>query len=140
MRTASMLFVLLLVNAVNAQVWENEEQEERAGEEAPQSHWDVVPEWVRLLYTEDPEPQQVIGAFESYYRMHPFERNSDTRRYERWLREVNHSVEPRDPVARGEYRHGLGAYVQASRDLADRAVNWTCIGPFDYDNTSAAKS
>ena len=135
-----MLFVLLLVNAVNAQVWENEEQEERAGEEAPQSHWDVVPEWVRLLYTEDPEPQQVIGAFESYYRMHPFERNSDTRRYERWLREVNHSVEPRDPEARGEYRHGLGAYVQASRDLADRAVNWTCIGPFDYDNTSAAKS
>ncbi|MBK8340918.1 MAG: choice-of-anchor J domain-containing protein [Flavobacteriales bacterium] len=138
MRTVALFALLTLMLGVQAQ---EAEEEQRGGAEAPHSASSEVPEWVRLMNSEDPDVLRVIGAYEAYYREHRFEKNSDTQNYKRFVREAIHDPEPRDPVARDDYRQGLRDYMDASEQLlAERSVNWTCIGPFDYDNTAAAKS
>ena len=117
------------------------QQQERTGPGGPIASWAEVPEWVRLMYSEHLEVLRVIGAYEAYYRTHPFVKNSDTQHYKRWLHELSQSVEPMDPAGRDAYRQGLRDYVDASAALlAERSANWTCIGPFDYDHNAAAKS
>lgn len=134
-----LILAALTFMTVSAKAQEDEEEELR-GEEAPQSEWSQVPDWVQWMYSGHHDMMTVVGAYEAYYRTHPFEKNSDTRYYERWVREMSRKLEPTDPLRRAAYDDGLRDYVHASSDVADRSVNWTCIGPFDHDNTSAAKS
>jgi hypothetical protein len=146
LRTAFILASLTFISlGAYAQESEEEEAEEReaarAGTGGSMSGWAEVPEWVRLMNSEHPDVLKVMGAYEAYYRTHPFEKNIDTKRYKRFVHDAVHDPQPRDPEGREEYRHDLQHYVNASHDLlAERSVNWTCIGPFDYDNTAASKS
>ena len=143
MLRTTLILASLTFMTVGAQAQEAEEEQEmeRSGSGAATSTWSEVPEWVRLMNSEDPDVLRVIGAYEAYYREHRFEKNSDTQNYKRFVREAIHDPEPRDPQAREDYRQGLRDYMDASEQLlAERSVNWTCIGPFDYDNTAAAKS
>lgn len=144
LRTAFLLASLTLITlGTRAQESEEEEADEREAARAGGAirDWDEDPEWVRMMYNEHPDLLRLTGAYEAYYRAHPFRQNSDTKKFKRLLYDAVHDPEPSDPEGREDYRHALPDYVHASHELlAERSVNWTCIGPFDYDNTAASKS
>ena len=101
----------------------------------------ALPQWVQLMYAPDPDPGAVEKAYDAYYATHPFVKNGNTQYYKRWKRELGHDQVPLDPHQRADYAATLSAYLHASQQLsASRAAQWTCIGPFDWDHGSVAKS
>lgn len=100
-----------------------------------------LPDWVRLMYSADPDPGAVQAAYDAYYATHPFVKNTHTQYFKRWKRELGHAQVPKDPTQRATYALDLHQYLNATAELAaSRAANWSCIGPFDWDHGSAVKS
>lgn len=99
-----------------------------------------TPEWVRLMRMPDPDPGAVEAAYNAYYATHRFVKNKDTQDYKRWRRELGRAFIPKDPAQRAEYEARLPAYLEASRGTGDRASDWTCLGPFDWDHTAVDRS
>ncbi|MBL8000495.1 MAG: PKD domain-containing protein [Flavobacteriales bacterium] len=101
----------------------------------------TVPQWVQLMYAPNPDPGAVQAAYDAYYATQPFVKNADTQYFKRWKRELGHAQEPIDPAQRSTYAQDVRQYLLATEALiASRAANWSCIGPFDWDHGSAAKS
>ncbi len=101
----------------------------------------ALPQWVQLMYSENPDPGAVAAAYAAYYSTHPFEKNNHTQYFKRWKREFGHELVPKDPVQRANYGTNLHDYLNATEELASsRAANWSCIGPIDWDHGSVAKS
>ncbi|MBK7383504.1 MAG: PKD domain-containing protein [Flavobacteriales bacterium] len=100
-----------------------------------------LPQWAQLMYAPDPDPGAVQAAYTAYYATHPFVKNMHTQFFKRWKREIGHAIVPKDPAQREDYEENLGAYLAASSSTdGDRAANWTCIGPFDWDHGAVDKS
>ena len=51
-----------------------------------------TPEWVSLMYAEDPDIGEVVKAFKDYYSIYPFEKNKHTQYYKRWIRNISRDV------------------------------------------------
>ncbi|MBL0044734.1 MAG: PKD domain-containing protein [Flavobacteriales bacterium] len=101
----------------------------------------ALPQWVQLMYSENPDPGAVAAAYAAYYSTHPFVKNNHTQYFKRWKREIGHELVPKDPVQRANYGTNLHDYLNATEELASsRAANWSCIGPIDWDHGSVAKS
>ena len=101
----------------------------------------ALPQWVQLMYSENPDPGAVAAAYAAYYSTHPFVKNNHTQYFKRWKREIGHELVPKDPVQRANYGTNLHDYLSATEELASsRAANWSCIGPIDWDHGSVAKS
>ena len=98
------------------------------------------PEWVQLMYGPDPDPGAVQAAYDAYYAVHPFVKNTDTQYFKRWKRELGRAFVPKDPTQRADYEQGLRDYLETSVSGGDRAANWTCLGPFDWDHTAVDRS
>ncbi len=129
MRSSFLLFLVLFVGTAKAQHFER----------MPARGPGELPQWVQLMYTADADPGAVQAAYDAYYATHPFVKNTHTQFFKRWKRELGHAIVPRDPAQRAAYEEGLGAYLDASAH-SDRAANWTCIGPFDWDHGAVDKS
>ncbi|MGV3636612.1 MAG: PKD domain-containing protein [Flavobacteriales bacterium] len=99
-----------------------------------------VPEWVRLMRMPDADPGAVEAAYNAYYATHRFVKNKDTQDYKRWRRELGRAFIPMDPAQRAEYEARLPQYLEASLGTGDRASEWTCLGPFDWDHTAVDRS
>ncbi len=100
-----------------------------------------LPDWVQLMYAPDADPGAVQAAYTAYYATHPFVKNSHTQYFKRWKRELGHALVPRDPGQLAQYEQTSRAYLDATGALlGDRAANWSCIGPFDWDHGAVAKS
>ncbi|HRH39669.1 MAG TPA: hypothetical protein PK760_15065, partial [Flavobacteriales bacterium] len=130
MRVSTIAFIILATSA-SAQRFEH--MISRGAEELPQ--------WVQLMYAPDPDPGAVQAAYDAYYATHPFVKNMHTQFFKRWKREIGHAIVPKDPVQRADYDENLSAYLAASAATdGDRASNWTCIGPIDWDHGAVDKS
>ncbi|NUQ14796.1 MAG: PKD domain-containing protein [Flavobacteriales bacterium] len=100
-----------------------------------------LPTWVQLMYAPDADPGAVQAAYDAYYATHPFVKNGHTQYFKRWKRSMGRTLVPMDPAQRATYAQDLRRYLDACEALqADRAANWSCIGPFDWDHGAAAKS
>lgn len=100
---------------------------------------DELPQWVHLMYAPDADPGAVQADYDAYYAANPFVKNTHTQYFKRWKREIGHNHIPKDIAQREEYEENLGAYLNESAS-GDRAANWTCIGPFDWDHGAVDKS
>jgi PKD repeat protein len=99
------------------------------------------PQWVQLMYEPDADPGAVQAAFYAYYAVNPFVKNIHTQYFKRWKRELGHAYIPKDPQQRADYEENLGAYLAASNASdPERAANWTCIGPMDWDHGAVDRS
>lgn len=127
MRSSFFAHALLVVNALSAQ------------EQGVPADPSDLPQWAQLMYAPDADPGAVQAAYTAYYATHPFVKNAHTQYFKRWKRELGHEIVPRDLAQREEWEEGMGAYLQASAS-GDRAANWTCIGPFDWDHGAVDKS
>ena len=86
-----------------------------------------LPDWVRLMYSADPDPGAVQAAYDAHYATHPFVKNTHTQYFKRWKRELGHAQVPKDPTQRATYALDLHQYLNATAELAaSRAANWSC--------------
>ena len=97
------------------------------------SHTANDPEWVKLMYSADADPGQVLKKYEEYYRQHQFQKNQHTQYLKRWLREINREYKPNESDA---------DYLKRSLFLSSKRTNdeWQCIGPYDWDHDAAGRS
>lgn len=97
----------------------------------------IEPTWVQALQTENPDPGVVIDLYESYYKTHPFVKNTKTQEYKRWIRSFSR------PEKFDLEDSRVKAYIKASKKLAaakDTNSAWVCVGPKDFDIDAASRS
>ncbi|MBK9146746.1 MAG: PKD domain-containing protein [Flavobacteriales bacterium] len=129
MRSFCLSFGLLCAFGASAQTFER--MVSRGPSESPQ--------WVQLMYAPEADPGAVQAAYDAYYAANPFVKDIHTQYFKRWKREIGHNHIPKDIAQREAYEEDLSAYLSESAS-GERAANWTCIGPFDWDHGAAAKS
>ncbi len=107
----------------------------------------LLPLWVRKMYGQMPNPDEVRSLYRSYYRLHPFEKNEHTQYFKRWMRASRNLVNDSGYVAsqsRAEADVCNQSYLSQRFPSVNRALGsgsvWSCIGPFDFDKDAAGRS
>ncbi len=94
------------------------------------------PDWVKMMYSENADPGEVVEAYKEYYRTHELVKNQHTQYYKRWIRSFSR---PTGYASSAKNRN----YIEKSLELRQtKAPNsqWNCIGPFDFDIDAASRS
>ena len=98
---------------------------------------ETTPEWVRLMYTENSNPGDVIKMHDVYYSLNANEKNQHTQYYKRWLRSFSRDLK-NDLNSETTVK-----YISSSHQLNINKTPtsaWNCIGPYDFDIEAASRS
>lgn len=108
-----------------------------------------LPLWAQMMYSENPDVNKVIAAFEAWYATHPFIKNQHTQYFKRWTREMQRNpyvTPPGKPLSRYD-KDQTARYLQrtnAARQMkaADAAgvAAWQPLGPINFDRDAAGLS
>ena len=96
-----------------------------------------TPDWIQLMYQENPNPESVIQAHDLYYSNREMIKNEHTQYYKRWLRSYSRENEF------DLNSQSTKQYIQNSKNLSlqkDENSEWSCIGPIDFDIDAASRS
>jgi photosystem II stability/assembly factor-like uncharacterized protein len=101
------------------------------------------PDWVKLMYSPDPDVEQVTTLYDEYYRTHKFVKNIHTQNYKHWLRNVqplagaDGRIRPFEAEQRFEKLH----YQKQKFSTAKTGgTTWISVGPFEvYHNDGSSK-
>ena len=82
-----------------------------------------LPEWVQLMYSDNPDEGAVINSYTNYYKKNQLVKNKHTQYFKRWLR-------------------GISRFSNAEPTLkiSKSSNQWECIGPWDFDKDAASRS
>ncbi len=89
-----------------------------------------LPYWAQLMYSDSAQVDQVMTAYDAYYKTHAFTKNSHTQYYKHWV----HSQQL------GRSDDAFYAKLQKNASTQSTTANWQCIGPFDYDEDAGSMS
>lgn len=118
MKKTLVTLLFMLCNTVFAQV------------EIPYQRTDESnPEWVQLMYAENPDPEQIRTAYDAYYKEHDFEKNKHTQYYKRWQRSLSRAK-----------AFPTQKYIDQSQASEKTTAAWISRGPFDFDIDAASRS
>lgn len=100
-----------------------------------------LPDWVQMLYSEEPNAKEIESAFQEYYKVHDYKKNTYTQYYKRWKKEFLKYADRNGKIilpskkqrekTRSEYLKRLKASQSDSRLVIN---NWEEIGPWEYDH------
>ncbi len=100
------------------------------------------PEWVQLLFQPTADPGIVSEKFKAYYKTHMFEKNYYTQYYKHWM--MLHSSDNNGSqfgLLLDDAKYNQTQYLEKSKLTAlEKAANWQCIGPFDFDKEAEGRS
>jgi len=82
-----------------------------------------LPEWVQLMYAENPDEGEVINAYTDYYKKNELVKDKHTQYYKRWLRNISRFSNAKPTL-------------QTSKS----SNQWECVGPWDFDKDAASRS
>ena len=103
-----------------------------------------LPHWVELMYSESPDPGEVVAAYETHFRLHEFNKNQHTPFYKRWLRQLSRDVNGRNASDANKIaidQNEALYLLNSANSRHQRGGNgWTPIGPFDFDRLAASSS
>ncbi|MBI1836598.1 MAG: T9SS type A sorting domain-containing protein [Flavobacteriia bacterium] len=109
--------------------------------QTPYFYSEEKPQWVQLMYTENPNYFELREAFDTYYKTHPFVKNYDTQFFKRLMKEnwkyvdtngfVQRPVE--NPIEEATYL----ALKQQQEQQKSANSQWQEIGPWQYDYEQA---
>ncbi len=96
-----------------------------------------IPLWARLMYSADPNIDEVISQYDLYYRDHPFEKNIHTQNFRYWQKNIQSYIASDGhiyiPSPQDQAR--IHSALKAQRNESSRSATWSNIGPFDtYKN------
>lgn len=103
------------------------------------------PEWVKLMYANNPDVGKTVAAYNQYYKSNELIKNKYTQYYKRWLRAFSRSTLPltKDVLTQQKAHQNNAHFIQKSLKLKnDKAPTspWQCIGPWDFDKEAASRS
>lgn len=106
-----------------------------------QSQSSQIPQWAQMMYAENADIGEVMRAYESYYKVHPFIKTGHTQYYKRWLRSIKRDTDG-FTTGTNDWRQAKELNEQYLQRIASRNPTspWTCIGPFDFDKGAVDKS
>tara|TARA_B100001758_G_scaffold132382_1_gene113896 strand:+ start:3636 stop:7028 length:3393 start_codon:yes stop_codon:yes gene_type:complete len=81
-----------------------------------------LPNWVKLMYTDNIDESIVIQEYELYYKENKFQKNKHTQYYKRWIRSISRETIPIKNIK------------------SKSSNNWECIGPWDFDIDAESRS
>ncbi len=115
-----------------------------SGQVEAKYHAEGKPFWVQLLYSDHPNPDEVIRAYENYFKDHPFVKNSDTQYYKRWLRRFGRVLIAEDATTeeRKRLKREQNRFLRRKKAIEQRSPGsqWESIGPIDWDHDAADRS
>lgn len=97
------------------------------------------PNWMHLMYQENPNLFEVKDAFEAYYQSNKLIKNQHTQYYKRLMKNRLHLVDANGFVVR-DPNLGIDEFVQKSSLIhSGKAANseWEEAGPWQYDHEQA---
>jgi photosystem II stability/assembly factor-like uncharacterized protein len=101
---------------------------------------DPVPDWVALMYAQEPNIKQIDEAFQEWYKTHPFEKTTYTQYYKKWRRAVNPYLTKDGYVqfpsteAIINKKSAFAYKIQHEKSPVSRDASWSCLGPFEMVN------
>ena len=123
-----------------------------------------LPEWVREMYSPDPNLLKVEELYKAYYKKNAFVKNAHTQYFKRWTKvyrkftQKDGTVRPPSKDAFDKDWANLEALRLTQKNTAQStaqnrtqnagqnattawgSANWTGIGPFDFDKEAAGRS
>jgi photosystem II stability/assembly factor-like uncharacterized protein len=100
-----------------------------------------APKWMKMFEQKDLNVSELKKAYEDYYRIHPFEKNSYTQYYKRYMRWVQPYVQS-DGVIQIPTPRALQEREDRIREVRETASrnmsSWTMLGPHKTYSTDAA--
>ncbi|MCB0819873.1 MAG: T9SS type A sorting domain-containing protein [Bacteroidetes bacterium] len=90
-----------------------------------------LPEWVKLMYSEDPNVYEVDRAFADFYKSKgkPFKHDIYSRYYKRWRRFVTPYIEDNGHIHYPSTEERLAASSQQNHAMSRSAGDWEFLGP-----------
>ncbi len=99
-----------------------------------------APEWVELMYSENPNVPEVAAAFQAYYETHPFEKNTYTQFYKRWMQRIRPHI-GKDGYVHEPTQAEIATDQARALEIQGRATGgrgvWEFIGPNEVFNLKA---
>ena len=95
------------------------------------------PDWIVLMYQENPNPELVIQKHDEYYKSNEFIKNEHTQYYKRWMRSFGREFSFDANSVEGKKYIKKSLSIQAEKD---QNSEWSCIGPYDFDIDAASRS
>ena len=91
------------------------------------------PQWVKIMYSENSNPDKLIKAYDEFYSKNEFIKNQHTQYYKRFLRSFS-----RNQLSKAS----SSSYVNRSLNSNNRPTNsmWESKGPWDFDKNAASSS
>ena len=84
---------------------------------------ETLPNWVEIMYSDNPDEGEVIKLYREYYTKHEFIKNKHTQYYKRWIRNISRSTN------------------SELESVSSKSNNqWQCLGPWDFDQHAASRS
>ena len=102
------------------------------------------PLWVKLMYSSDPDVEEVVELYNSYYSSHKFVKNIHTQNYKYWLRNIKelvaadgHILNPESPEYRNRIEMLHKQKIKFSKSKTG-GTTWISVGPFQtYRNNGS---
>ena len=107
------LFIILFLSSLNA-LCQIEKKYDKSS--------DKLPNWVQLMYADDPNVGNVIEEYENYYKTNSFNKNKHTQYYKRWIRSFSRET------------------IEVKKSNNKSSNNWEGIGPWDFDINAESRS
>ncbi|MBK6889713.1 MAG: hypothetical protein IT272_06300 [Chitinophagales bacterium] len=92
-----------------------------------------LPNWVKLLYSPNPNAYAVEEAYKAYYKVNPFEKNKYTQYYKRWRRWARPYLQPDGTVRPPslEQEQAIVNKISNLKAMAGPTSTWSCLGPME---------
>ncbi len=111
---------------------------------------DDSPEWVKLLYSSEPNYFQISDEYEKYYKTHPLSKNTNTQNYKYFSRIIDSEqyLQPDGSIyiptvkeirEKEEFLSKKYIRINSGKDIKSRSGNWTAIGPFETYNSTGTE-
>ena len=107
------LFIILFLSSLNA-LSQIEKKYDKSS--------DKLPNWVQLMYADEPNVGNVIEEYENYYKTNSFNKNKHTQYYKRWIRSFSRET------------------IEVKTSNNKSSNNWEGIGPWDFDINAESRS
>ena len=107
------LFIFLFLSSLNA-LSQIEKKYDKSS--------DKLPNWVQLMYADEPNVGIVIEEYENYYKTNSFNKNKHTQYYKRWIRSFSRET------------------IEVKKSNNKSSNNWEGVGPWDFDINAESRS
>lgn len=96
-----------------------------------------APFWAKLMYSSDPNTDEVVSQYDLYYSQNAFEKNIHTQNFKYWYKSIRSYIASDGHIYMPSPQDQARIYsgLKAQRNASSRANTWSNIGPFDtYKN------